>query len=234
MKRIRLPDLIVPDEFDHTLMCNLEVSICVRDRRRKDNGASGRCRTMSTVVVAGGVHEAWHLGLPMLISRINSTLTGELVWPADKPLPPEKPKAKPRPQRPRQQPKLIAPPPPAPVAPKPAPAAPKAPLRPATTIKPRPKAPLSSWANIGEYPDESKFQPPPPKGTTMSRTHRQPDPFEDERAPINTEYLSMSARRKREPVEEVRITGAGLAKRRIIKPKDDVQADIFDELLVED
>lgn len=64
---------------------------------------------------------------------------------------------------------------------------------------------------------------------------KQPDPFGDlnVRAPINTEYMGVQ-RKRREPREQIQITGSGLAKRKVIKPKEESQKDIFDDLCVED
>lgn len=48
----------------------------------------------------------------------------------------------------------------------------------------------------------------------------------NERAPINTAYFGYG-RRRHEPRELIQITATGLAKRKIVQPKEDVEADIL-------
>lgn len=48
----------------------------------------------------------------------------------------------------------------------------------------------------------------------------------NERAPINTAYFGFG-RRKQSPREVIQITATGLAKRKIVQPKEDAEADIL-------
>lgn len=181
---------------------NIQISITARDRKNRT------CQVSSMTVAADNYEDAYKLALPHLLRRIKEGKAGSAGRTAR-----------------GGRSKLPA------------------------ARKPKTSKPVTGWAAVAADPDLAEpVQPPqrfpghripkpptPPttKAVPMARVPKQADPFDDLeiRAPINTEYMGVG-RRKAEPREEIKITGAGLAKRRIVKPKEDVQGDIFADLLI--
>lgn len=89
MRRLRLPDLIVPDEWIDLGRDSIQVEIYVRNRRSRRLAVEGLPRTLSSTVQAGSIPEAYAAALPQLIGRLNLEMSGRMAWPEDEPLPPD-------------------------------------------------------------------------------------------------------------------------------------------------